>query len=271
MSTVSKISFGDSPSKNYNVLSERHRKRPLLNCISGMTDSEIIQASVRKANKDVKNTTAARVLNNGPKLFLAATIAGYGALSKGKLSTKLANTAKLIGVTAVAAGLSKPVNAIVDGVLNAGKNDNEPKRTEKHPVISGMLSVAALAATSVLAIKGISKGTNKLAEIFAPTAHELGQKFKKGADVVNKSFAGKISDNFTNKLSEYATKHPKLTKFVKNTGIFIPLAGFMGATSLLSSKIINDRNKLASENIDKLISCRDYANIALNNEAEIDD
>lgn len=270
MSTVSKISFGDSPSKNYNLLSERHRKRPLLNSISSMTDEEIVEASVRRANKDVSNTKAARVLKNGPIMFLAATIAGYGALTKGKLSNKISATAKMAGSALVVGALAKPVNTIVDGVMNLG-NKNEEKRTDKHPIASSLVNIAALAATSLLALKGINKGANKLAQKFAPTANQLAETLKSGAKVINESYAGKVSDKFTKKVGEFASKHPKITKVAKETGFLLPIAGYVGMTSALSGKIINDRNKMAASNINKLLLCREYADCALADDIEIDE
>ena len=71
MTTVQKVSYNEAPPKAQ--FKERHRKRPLLENISSMTDGEIVCASLNNANEQVRETTAARVLSKGPSLFLAAT------------------------------------------------------------------------------------------------------------------------------------------------------------------------------------------------------
>ena len=122
MPTVSKITFGESSFKSSN-LPERHRKRPILNSISQMSDDEIIQASAKDANKKAEECSAARALNKWPLMFIAATTVAAGALTKGKLSDKTLSAAKTLGATATVYALSKPVDTITDKLLT--KKDKE--------------------------------------------------------------------------------------------------------------------------------------------------
>lgn len=262
MSTISKISFGESSFKNQN-LSERHRKRPILSGIACMTDEEIVKASVRNANKEAEDSKAARVLKSGPLMFLAATTVAYGAVTKGKLSDKVASTALALGLTAVASAVFKPVNTVVDAVMNSTSKDKEEKQSEKHPVINLAANALAIGVATFAAVKGIQKGKDVLASKFAPSAEAIKEVVSKKADMLDSSKLGKLTEKASSKFGKFASNHPKLASVVKGAGLIVPGAAIFGGTMSLANKVVDDRNQKAVSNINKLMLCREYAQAAL--------
>lgn len=262
MSTVSKILF-DDPSFKYNVLSERHRRRPLLDSISSMTDEEIVQASINHANREAEQSSAARALKNGPIMFLAATSIAYGALAKGSLSNKTIDTVKSLCAASLVFGLSKVTKTVTDAAINS-TNKNE-KQTEKYPVESFLLSLAAVLGITTLVFKGMPKGIEFLKKNFAPTAKAVKEVVSKGANKLDNSYAGKLTQNISKRASEFAALHPKKADIIRNSLFFVPTAGFIANSLALSNKIENDRDKLVLSNINKLTLCRELAKGKANN------
>ena len=256
MSSVPKISFTGCEPKTY-PSGERHRKRPILNRISSMTDDEIISASVRNADKKIKESSAARVLVKGPLMFLAATTIVYGALKKGKLSDKAFETVKTAGIAGLVFGLSKPVNKIVDNVFSSDKNNDKDNK------ILPFVNAAALIGTSLLALKGIKKGSNKLAEIFEPTAKSIKDVFSKGANWLNSTGIGKLSDRISERAINFENMHPVFSNTLKISAIFAPLIATGVVTQTAFNKLEEQRAGITASNINKLVLCREFAQTGL--------
>lgn len=266
MSTVSKISFGESSFENKS-LSERHRHRPILSGISQMSDEEIIQASIKDADKQAENTKAARALKKWPFMFTAATTIAAGALTKGKLSDKTLSAAKTLAATAAVLALAKPVDNITSAVLNK-KDENGEVKKEANPVVEFAVSTAALIGTSALALCAVKKGGNKLAQTFAPAAEKLKNSLNKGADRLDASKLGKLTENISKKTGEFAAKHPNIAEFAKNTGILIPAITTLGGSLILANKVADTREQAAYSNINKLALMREYAKAVLDDTNE---
>lgn len=265
MSTVSKISFGES-SFNKNNLSERHRKRPILSRISRMSDEEIIGASVKNANKEMEQSTAVSVLKNGPLMFVAAMPVVYGALAKGKLSSKVASAAQTFGVLAGAYALSKPFNSLEERIEN--KSGKVKKFNNEHPFVSTALSAAAFVGVAALALKGGKAAAGKLADNFRPAADELKEKLIKTANNIDKSKLGKLTDKVSGAARDFASKHPSLAKAAGAMATVLPVMGFMGGTLALANKAVDDRDEKAASNINKLLLMREFAKAALDDKED---
>ena len=265
MSSVPKISFTGCEPKNYSS-GERHRKRPILSRISSMTDDEIISASVRNAGERVKESSAARVLTKGPLMFLAATTAVYGALKKGKLSDKVLEAVKTAGLASVIFGLAKPVHMVVESIFNSNKND------DKNSKIEPFVGAAALIGTSILALKGIKKGSGKLAEIFEPSVKSAKNVLSKGAEWLNSTSLGKLTDKISGHASNFENLHPNLSNVLKASAIFAPLIASIGVTNAAINKMEEERMGITASNINKLVLCREFARAGLdcceNNKSE---
>lgn len=250
---ISKISYSMRELPFCSTKEERHRKRPLLNAIASMQDSEIVCASLRNANEKVKDSKAARVLKKEPLMFLAATSVVYGALTKGKLSDKLLNTVKAAGATAVVYGLNKPVENAVGKVFN--KKENE----EKHPVTQSIVTAAALLGASALALVGMKKGTDKLAQKFKPSADKIRKAADSVAKTLNNSKLGEITEKATKNFKTFELVNPKLAMGAKVAAVLAPVTGTMIAHEALVNNIKSDRDKIAKANINKLVICRELA------------
>ena len=254
MASVSKISFGSGAQESQQFY-ERHRKRPLVNKISSITDEEIIRASVKNADSQMEKSTAARVLRKGPLMFFAATSIAWGMARSGKLSDKLVTSAQMLGAAAVVSALSKPVDKIVDKTMNS-KND---KNSENHPFAKLVIGTSALVAASGLAIFAAAKGTHKLAATFKPTADGLKDTFVKHAEKLDNGPVGKFVERQSGKFEHFAKFHPKLAKTTKNLLKYFPLAGYIGGTAVLSEKIEQQREEITKSNIKKLLFVRQFA------------
>lgn len=228
-----------------------------------MTDEEIVKASVRNANKEAKNTTAARVLEKGPLLFIAATSIAYGALTKGRLSDKTASAVKALAATSFIYGASKPVGMAVDSIMDTNTKENEPKQSEKHPFINAAVNIAALAGVTALAVKGTKTGSEKLAAKFAPTANSIKEGLTKKANALNSSKLGQLTDGISKKASEFASNHPKLAKFAEQAAFWTPFVALTGGSLSLANNVAAKRDEIAVSNINKLILCREFASAAL--------
>ncbi len=265
MSTVSKISFGESSFKNHN-LSERHRKRPILSSISQMSDDEIIQASAKDANKKAENSKAARALEKWPLTFIAATTIAAGALTKGKLSAKTTAAAKTLAATATVYALSKPVDKMVDKFLN--KKDNEGNKKETNPFVQLAVGTAALAGASALVIGGAKKGGDKLAKMFRPTAEAIKENLTSKANKLDGSILGKTVEKISKRTSEIASKYPKLASITRNAAVFAPIAGTLGGSVILANEVQKERENNFISNVGKLAVIREFAKTALGENAD---
>ncbi|MCD8024718.1 MAG: hypothetical protein LUE64_04215 [Candidatus Gastranaerophilales bacterium] len=266
MSTVQKISFAEVPFQRQSEAERHRRRRAFLEDVSGMSDEEITEASFKNANNRVKDSNAARALNNGTYVFYAATSLVCGALTKGGLSNKVMATAGALGLCAFINAAAKPVGRAVDAIMDSGSKDSEKKNSEEHPVLSTMLSAAALIGVSTLALKGANKGIGALAKKFEPAAKELGEKFVKHTNNLDNSKLGKFTSGISEKAAEFSKKHPKVSSFAANSAIFAPLVAVTGASVPLSAKVANDRDEIALNNIVKLALCRDAASFELEKE-----
>ncbi len=258
MTTVPKISFGET-SFGINSLSERQRKREVLIGISNMTDEEILEASMKNAQKTAENSKAARVLKQGPSLFIAASSMGIGLLSKGSLSNKALNTAKSAIATSIIFGLSKPVCNIVEGSIDSFSKDKEEKTSKKHPISTLALDVLGLAVASAFMFRGIDKGANFLKKTFEPTYNVLKNNLKNTAQKLDNSYAGKLSDKFSKSLQNFETLHPEYAKLTKAIISFAPVSAFVAGSVSLANKVSKIKEQKAASNINKLALCRLYA------------
>lgn len=222
-----------------------------------MTDNEIVQASIKNANEQALQSKAARALDKGPSMFIAATSIACGALAKGGLSNKLAAGAAIMAAGAVIAGLSKPVHKAVDSLMNDKNKDEEGKM--KHPLAQFAVELTALAGASALAIKGAKKGASYLAEKFAPAAQEIAKKAANAAKTIDKSKLGLQTEKLSASFNNFAQKHPTASKAVQNTIALAPAVGFIARSSSLSDKVIKERDENAVSNMNKLFLCREYA------------
>jgi len=265
MSTISKVSFGESSFKNQELF-KRHRQRPILDNISQMSDEEIIQASIKNANKQAEQTTAARALQKGPSMFIAATTIMAAALTKGKLSDKTLAAAKTLGVMGTAYALSNPVEKVTGAVLN--KKDDEENVKEANPMVELAVNTAALVGATALVIGAAKKGGNKLAKTFAPTANVIKNNLIDGANKLNGSKIGKAAEEISKKTAEFAQKHPKIAEFTRTTGFFAPFIGTMGGSLILANKVAETREKTTVSNVNKLTLLREYAKAAVDKSEE---
>ena len=265
MPTVSKITFGESSFKSSN-LPERHRKRPILNSISQMSDDEIIQASAKDANKKAEECSAARALNKWPLMFIAATTVAAGALTKGKLSDKTLSAAKTLGATATIYALSKPVDTITDKLLN--REDKEGNKKEANPFVQLAVGVAALAGASALVIGGAKKGGDKLAKMFRPTADAMKKGLARHADKLDGSILGKAAEKISKRTSEIASRYPKLASVTRNAALFAPFAGALGGSVILANEVQKERENNFFSNVEKLATVREFARTALKDDVQ---
>ena len=266
MSTVSKISFGESSFKSSN-LPERHRKRPILSSISQMTDDEIVRASAKDANKKAEESKAACALEKWPLMFIAATTIAAGALTKGKLSAKTLSAAKTLATTATVYALSKPINTVTDKLLN--KEDNKGNKKEASPFVQLAVGVAALAGASALVIGGAKKGSDKLAKMFKPTADAMKKGLARHADKLDGSILGRFTEKISKRTSEIASKHPKLANITKNAAFFAPIAGALGGSAVLANEIHKKREDAFVSNVNKLALVREFARAALDDNVSV--
>lgn len=256
MSSTERISRAASGFSR-NPYQERHRERPLISSIAKMTDDEIVQASIKNANQSALNSKAARALNKGPLMFIAATSMVYGALTKGKLSDKLAFGAATAVVGGVIAGLHKTVHNTVDTIMNKPKKDGSEKQT--NPLIQAGVELVALMGASYLAIKGGQKGISALSRKFAPTAIDVANKVTKAAATVDNSFLGKATAKVSDKFNKFATKHPTRAKALTDAVSWAPFVGFVAGHSILTNKLMKDRNQNVLNNVAKLVAIRECA------------
>ncbi len=256
MSAVSKISFDKSSFENQS-LPERHRKRPLLSSISQMSDGEIIRASVKNANKQAENTSAARALKNGPLIFTAATAIAAGALTGGRLSNKALSAIEVLGAAGAVYAVSKPVQRVTGAIFN--KTDEDGNKKSSSPVAEAVATIGATIGGAALLIFGAKKGGDKLAKVFAPSAKEIGEKAAQAASKLNSSKLGKFSD----KIENYAARNPKTASALKATGITAMTAALAGGALNLSQKVADTRDEAFNSNVNKLVLMREFAQSAL--------
>ncbi len=267
MSGVSKISFLSRSSNGY-TSGERHRERPLLKKISSMTDDEIIKASVRNADKKVNDSKAARALKNGPLLFAATTSLVFGALAKGKLSNKAMEAVKTLAIAGVVCGLAKPTGKLTDAIFKS-KEVDDTKKTNTFAKTA--VSICTLAGASALLIKGATKGVNKLASIFEPTANVVKSKVSQISSAIDGSKLGKLTDKVSGHAQKFANAHPKAASALTATVLYAPLVGGLLGTAALDKKLSDKREQIAISNMNKLNLCREYASCAIDCEEALAD
>ncbi len=255
MITVSKISYDSAlPDTSYK---ERHRERPLLEGLSAMSDKDILCASLKSANEQASKTTAARVLENGPSLFLAATSVVYGAMSKGTLSTKVKETGILALGGVIAYNSAKALgNAVNDKKSESSDNNKDSKL--KSIAKTAVISVAA-AGAAVLALKGGAKAVDKLAEKFEPQANAIKENLNKKAMWLNNTKLGKFAEQQTKNAELFAKNHPKLAAAGEVMGLLTPIAAAIGIGDEMKTKVENKRNETFKSNAEKLLVLREAA------------
>lgn len=251
---ISKISYSTQVTPFCSSEGERHRKRPLLNAIASMQDSEIVDAGLRNANEKVKDSKAARVLKKEPLMFLAATSMVYGALTKGKLSDKISNTMKAAGATAIVYGLNKPVENAVGRVFNKKENEEE-----KHPIVKEIVNTAALIGTSMLVLSGVKKGSNQLAQKFKPSIDSLKKVSASVSKTINNSKLGNLAEKASKNFKLFELTNPKVAACAKAAAVLAPIAGTIIAHDALVNHVRKDRDEIAKANINKLVVCRELA------------
>lgn len=221
--------------------------------MSKMSDGDIINASIQKTQDDVKNSKTAKIGNMIYPATIGAFVLDDVIKTKGAPSLKLAAGGLSLASWLIFIKSFDIAGKISDKISKKSENENTQNTISLLGKIGG--GFAIYTGVSSLMKKGLNKVMPKMSKLGKATAD-----FDKA--IASNGIAKSINNNILKPITNFATKHPKLSNFIRGNSKLLIVGASILSSLAVAAKLSNKSEKIFEDNTNALFDTREEAKAA---------